>query len=182
MPPRRNSSCQRSEVLPKTRQELVPRPAVHQLQAKLAAGLSPPVDRSTAQDKTRTHAAPRSTPTSTQRTRPLRCHPAATHRASGTKYSPRQDQCSFCPPHHADFPPRQRRMHSKQVNARAAPCSTPTLKQRARPTRCHHAAIYLASEHRMIPGKGSARAASRSTPTSSHAGGGRVIRRRPGTC
>ena len=45
------------------------RPAVHRLQATLAADLIPPADRSTAQDKTSIHAAPRSTPTSADRAR-----------------------------------------------------------------------------------------------------------------
>ena len=76
------------------RKVLVPRPAAHQLQATLAADLSPPADRSTAQDKASAFAAPRSTPTSTQRTSPLRCHPAASHHASGAKYSPRQGKAS----------------------------------------------------------------------------------------
>jgi hypothetical protein len=77
-------------ALPKTRQVLVPRPAEQRLQTTLAAELIPPADRSTAQDKASALAAPRSTPTSTLRTRPVRCHPSATHHASGAKYCPRQ--------------------------------------------------------------------------------------------
>ena len=61
--------AERGTAQGKARQELVPRPAVLRLQATLAADLSPPADRSTAQDKTSIHAAPRSTPTSADRAR-----------------------------------------------------------------------------------------------------------------
>ena len=86
----------------KARQVLMLLPAAHQLQATLASNLYTPADRSTAQDKASACAAPCITPTSTQRTRPVQCHPAATHHASGAKYCPRQGKCSCCSPQHTN--------------------------------------------------------------------------------
>ena len=105
-PPRRNSSCQRSKVLPKARQVLMLLPAAHQLQATLASNLHTPTDRSTAQDKASARAAPRGTPTSRQSTHPVRCHRAAAFHARGTAHCPRQGKCSCCVPQHTNFKSR----------------------------------------------------------------------------
>ena len=57
----------------------------------------------------------RSTPTSTQRTRPVQCHPAATHHANGAKYCPRQGKCSNCIAQYTHFKPRWRRISTRQL-------------------------------------------------------------------
>ena len=62
----------------------MPRPAEQRLQATLAADLHTPADKSTSQDKTSAHSAPRSTSTAQQRTCPVRCHHAAAFHAGGS--------------------------------------------------------------------------------------------------
>ena len=119
MPPRRISSCQRSQVQPKTRQVLVPRPAAHQLQVTLSANpyssRRQSTDRSTAQDKASARVATCSTSTSKQGTRPVRLHHAAIRHASGTPHCPRQGKCSCRVQQNNDFKLRWRRISTRQL-------------------------------------------------------------------
>ena len=74
-----------------------------------------PAKPSTAQEKARARAAPRSTSSSTQRTRPVRCNPAATRHARRTPHCPRQGKCSNCIAQYTHFKPRWRRISTRQL-------------------------------------------------------------------
>ena len=133
------------------------------------------------QDKASARAAPRCTPTSMQRTSPVRCHPAASHHASGAKYSPRQGKCSCRFPQHPNFNSRYRRIPGRQ-STEAQPKTRPVfvlplaahqLQSRA-PVQCDSTMLQfvMPAEHRIAQDKASARAAPSRTTTSNHAGGG----------
>jgi hypothetical protein len=182
MPPHRNTSCQLNKVQPKTRQVLVPRPAAHQLQVTLSANpyssRRQSTDRSTAQDKASVRVATRSTSTSKQGTRLVRLRHAAIHHASGTPHCPRQGKCSCRVQQNIDFKPRWRRISTRQLTEallEARPVLVLHLAahqlQRRAPVRCDATPpqLIMPAEQSIAQGKASARAALRSTPTSSHA-------------
>ena len=178
MPPRCSLSCPRNNALPKARQVLLLRPAAHQLQVTLASNLHTPADRSTARGKASARAAPRSTSTSKQSTRPVRCQPLqlivpAEHRIAQDKASARAASRRTL-----DFKLRWRRISTRQLTE-ALPKAGPVLVlhlaahqlQRSAPVRCDATPpqLIMPAEQSIAQGKASARAAPRSTPTSSHA-------------
>ena len=130
--------------------------------------------------RARARAAPRSTSSSTQRTRPgpVRCNPAATRHARRTPHCPRQGKCSNCIAQYTHFKPRWRRISTRQLTEALPKARQGFLLRLAAhqlqcsaPVRCNATPpqLILPAEPSTAQGKASAHAAPRSTPTSSHA-------------
>ena len=150
MPPRRNSSCQRSQVLPKARQ------------GKCSC-CSPPHTNFKPRER---RISRRQLTEALPKARPVLVRHLAAPQLQGRA------------PIQCDATTMQPVMPAKQSTAQARRGHVLRLAappaQRSAPVQCGATPLQPAmpAEHRTAQGKASAQTASRSTPTSSHAGGG----------